>query len=147
MFDTLNGLPVHALVVHATVVLVPLMSIVTVIVAFRDRLREKYAGWVALVDLVLIGLVFVTKLSGERLQKRLGGNIAIEHGRLGSSLIWFAIGLFVAALLVVATRQKQGAARQAANVLTVVAAAALIFWTVRVGDSGARDVWGGIAGS
>jgi hypothetical protein len=147
MFDTIAGLPVHALVIHATVVLLPLMAIVTVVVAFRNRLREKYAAWVALVDLVLIGLVFVTKQSGEKLQERLGGNIAIEHGRLGEKLIWFAIGLFVASLLVVATRRTHGAPRLAANVLTVVAAAALVVWTVRVGDSGAREVWGGFGGS
>ena len=147
MFDTINGLPVHALIVHATVVLVPLMSIVTVIVAFRDRLREKYAGWVALADLALIGLVFVTKLSGQKLQQRLGGNVAVEHGRLGSSLVWFAIGLFVASLLVVATRHKDGAAKLVANGLTVVAAVALVFWTVQVGDSGARALWGGLVGS
>lgn len=147
MFDTITGLPVHALVVHATVVLVPLMAIVTVVVAFRDRLREPYAGWVALVDLLLIGLVLVTKISGQKLQKRLGGNIALEHGRLGSSLIWFAIGLFVASLLVVATRQKQGTPKILANVLTVIAAVAVIVWTVRVGDSGAREVWHGAGGA
>jgi len=144
MFDTVTGLPVHALVVHATVVLVPLMSLVTVLVALRDPLRARYAVWVAVVDGVLIGLVFVTKKSGEALQQRLGGTIALEHGRLGSSLIWFAIGLFVASLLVVATRRSGGAAKVAANALTVVAAVALIVWTVRVGDSGAREVWSGL---
>jgi hypothetical protein len=146
MFDTITGLPVHALVVHATVVLVPLMAIVTVVVAFRERLRERYAGWVALVDFLLIGLVLVTKISGEKLQERLGGNVAVEHGRLGQKLIWFAIGLFVASLALVLTRRRTGAAKVAAQVLTVVAAAALVFWTVRVGDSGAREVWGGAGG-
>lgn len=144
MFDTFTGLPVHALVVHATVVLLPLMSLVTVLVAVRDRLRTRYAGWVAGVDAVLIGLVFVTKQSGEKLQERLGGNVAIEHGRLGGQLIWFALGLFVASLLVVATRNRPGPPRLVASALTVVAAVALVVWTVRVGDSGAREVWGGL---
>ena len=34
MFDTIAGLPVHALVVHGVVVLLPLMSLVTVVWAF-----------------------------------------------------------------------------------------------------------------
>jgi cell division protein FtsW (lipid II flippase) len=146
MFDTINGLPVHALVLHATVVLLPLMALVTVLVAFRDRLRRQYAGWVALVDLLLVGLVLVTKLSGEKLQKRLGGNVAVEHGRLGDQLVWFAVGLFVASVVVVVTRQRSGVARIGAQVLSVVAAVALVVWTVRVGDSGAREVWGGAGG-
>jgi hypothetical protein len=50
VFDTITGLPVHALVVHATVVLVPLLAIVTVVVALRDRLRERYAVWGGLVS-------------------------------------------------------------------------------------------------
>jgi hypothetical protein len=144
LYDTFTGLPVHALVVHATVVLVPLMALVTVVVALRDRLRQKYAVVVAAVDAVLIGLVFVTKQSGQDLQRRLGGNVAVEHGRLGSDLIWFAVGLFVASLLVVLTRDRQGAPKLVANLVTVVAAVALVVWTVRVGDSGARDVWGGL---
>jgi FtsH-binding integral membrane protein len=144
VFDTISGLPVHALVVHATVVLLPLMALVTVLVALRDRLRTRYAGWVAVVDAGLIGLVFVTRQSGEKLQQRLGGDIAIEHGRLGRQLIWFAIGLFVASLLVLATRNRPGAPRLVASALTVVAAVALVVWTVRVGDSGAREVWGGL---
>lgn len=144
MFDTITGLPVHALVVHATVVLVPLMAVLTVVVALRDRLRDRYAVWVAAADAVLILLVFVTKRSGEDLQRRLGGDVAVEHGRLGSSLIWFAVGLFAAALLVVATRRRHGAPRAVASGLTLVAAGALVVWTVRVGDSGAREVWGGL---
>jgi hypothetical protein len=95
-------------------------------------------------DAVLIPLVYVTKLSGEALQRRLGGGVAIEHGRLGSSLIWFALGLFAAALLVVATRRRPGAPTLVANALAVLAAGAMVVWTVRVGDSGARAVWGGL---
>jgi hypothetical protein len=40
MFDTISGLPVHALVVHTVVVLLPLMSIVTVAIALRRRARK-----------------------------------------------------------------------------------------------------------
>src|SRR6185369_5094837 len=112
MFDTINGLPVHALVVHATVVLVPLMALVTVLVAFRDRLRTTYAWWVAAADAVLVPLVLVTKLSGQKLQARLGGQVAIEHGRLGSSLIWFTLGLLAAAVLMAAARDRPGPVRR-----------------------------------
>ncbi len=57
MFDTFQGLPVHALIVHATVVLLPLMCLVTVLVAVRPRLRAKYAWWTFAADVALIALL------------------------------------------------------------------------------------------
>ena len=147
MFDTISGLPVHALVIHATVVLVPLMAVITVLVAVRERLRDRYAWWVVAADAALIPLVLVTKKSGEKLQARLGGQVALEHGRLGSALIWFALGLLAAAVLVALTRRRAGAMRMVSSALTVVAAIAVVVWTVRVGDSGARALWGGLPGN
>ncbi len=44
MFDTFQGLPLHALVVHATVVLVPLMSLITVFVALRPGCASGTRG-------------------------------------------------------------------------------------------------------
>ena len=37
MFDTIAGLPIHALVVHGVVVLLPLMAIATLVWAFRPQ--------------------------------------------------------------------------------------------------------------
>ena len=39
MFDTFAGLPLHPLVIHAVVVGIPLMAIITIVVAVRKNLR------------------------------------------------------------------------------------------------------------
>jgi uncharacterized membrane protein len=73
VFDTIAGLPVHPLVVHAAVVLVPLACVGLILVVAVPTLREKYAV------LVLIGLVvgtlcvLVAESSGVALAERVGG--------------------------------------------------------------------------
>ena len=55
MFNTFQGLPLHPLVVHATVVLVPLMCLLTVLVAVRPVLRGKFAWWTFMADVLVVG--------------------------------------------------------------------------------------------
>ncbi len=141
MFDTIAGLPLHPLVVHAVVVLLPLMAVLTVVVAVRKNLRERFSWWVVGANGVIFLTTLVTKEAGESLQKSLGGQVAKEHGELGSVLPWFALFLALAsAATAVANRNK--ALGAVAVVVSIVAAVAAVFWTVRTGDSGARAVWG-----
>jgi hypothetical protein len=143
MFDTVTGLPVHALVVHAVVVLLPLMSVVTVLTAVLRSWRPK-ALWVAAADAAVFVASFAARESGESLQSRLQrlGNpaVAADHGRYGGLLPLFALFLVAAALGVhLAARRAQ--LMPVAIAVTVVAALAATGWTVLVGDSGARAVW------
>ena len=141
MFDTIAGLPLHPLVVHAVVVLLPLMALLTVVVAVRKNLRERFSWWVVGANGVIFLITLVTKEAGESLQKSLGGQIAKEHGELGSVLPWFALFLALAsAATAVANRNK--ALGPVAVVVSIVAAVAAVVWTVRTGDSGSRAVWG-----
>jgi hypothetical protein len=143
MFDTIAGLPVHVLVVHAVVVLLPLMSVVTIAVAVRRRWRSA-APWVVLADAVVVGLSYVAKESGEVLQARLSQftpNVAEQHGELGALLWYFALALLVAAVLVWLT-SRSARLVPVAVVVAVVTGVATLAWTYRVGESGARAVWG-----
>src|SRR5690349_21116499 len=143
MFDTISGLPVHILVVHAVVVLVPLMAVVTVAVAVRRGWRAA-APWVVLADAVVVGLCYVAKESGEVLQARLSQvnpGVAQQHGELGAVLWYFALGLLVAAVLVWLT-SRSARLVPVAVVVAIIAGAATLAWTYRVGESGARAVWG-----
>ncbi len=141
MFDTIVGLPVHALVIHAVVVLLPLMALLTIVVAVRQGLREKYAWWVTGANVVIFLTTLVAKESGEALQQSLGGQVAKEHGELGSVLPWFALFLAVSSAAVAYTRRNK-ALGPIAVVVSIVAAVAAVVWTVRTGDAGARAVWG-----
>ena len=73
MFDTITGLPLHPLVIHGVVVGVPLMAVVTILVAVRRNLRERYSWWVAGANSLLFLLTLVAKESGEALQEAKGG--------------------------------------------------------------------------
>ena len=145
MFDTVLGLPVHALVVHAVVVLLPLMAIVTAVVACVPRWRVRAAWPVAVIDAGMVATTFVARESGEALQTRLGGQIAQEHAAIGKNLIWFALAMFVASVVVAWFRSSQRATVGA--VLAVAAGVLAIWWTVRVGHTGSDAVWKGIIAS
>ena len=80
MFDTVLGLPVHVLVVHAVVVGLPLMAVVTAVVALMPALRLRFAWPVVVLDAGVVVATFVARESGEVLQQRLGGSVAQQHG-------------------------------------------------------------------
>ena len=145
MFDTVLGLPVHALVVHGVVVLLPLMAVITAVVACIPRWRVHAAWPVVVVDAGLVGMTLVARQSGEALQERLGGQVAMQHAELGRNLVWFAIALFLASLVVALVRRSEKAALGAS--LAVVAGVFALWWTIRVGHTGSEAVWSGIVSS
>lgn len=145
MLDTIAGLPVHTLVVHLVVVGLPVMSLVTILVAVRSAWRQ-HAVAVAVLDLLLLGATLVARKSGETFQQRLGGQVAIDHGTKGKLLLWFALALFVAALVTVVARSRASLV-PVAVVLAVLTGVAATGWTVVVGDTGARAVWEGVVDS
>ncbi|WP_270888434.1 DUF2231 domain-containing protein [Pedococcus sp. 5OH_020] len=150
MFDTVLGLPVHALVVHAVVVLLPLAALATAVWAWQRRpeRRTPRTGWlVVALDAGVTVLALVAKQSGEALQRRLGGQVALEHGSQGRWLPWLALALTAVTLLVQLSRRSGDRwpvpEVVSGSVLTVVVLVVLV-WTVRVGHSGATAVWGPI---
>lgn len=145
MFDTVLGLPVHALVVHGVVVLLPLMAMITAAVACVPRWRAHAAWPVVVVDAGMVAMTLVARQSGLALQSRLGGQVAQKHAELGKNLIWFAIALFLASLVVAMVRRSRRATLGA--VFAVVAGVFAIWWTVRVGHTGSEAVWKGIIAS
>jgi uncharacterized membrane protein len=159
VFDLVNGIPVHPLVVHAVVVLLPVAIVGTIVIALVPRWRTPYGPLVVATALVAAVLMPVATSSGEELEKRVGD--PGKHAALGDQLIWFAIPLLVlVAALVLLQRGRDRADRKAAAVgepagesprkslvtavavLAVVAAAASGVQVYRVGDSGAKAVWG-----
>lgn len=144
MFDLVNGLPIHPLVVHAVVVLLPLACLGTLAVAVRPAWRSRYAHLVAAAALLSTVLIPVATSSGEALEKHVGD--PGKHAALGDQLIWFAVPLLVVSVLMV-WLDRRGArtprtAMRAVSVLAVVAALAAGVQVYRVGDSGARAAWG-----
>ncbi|GAB2983451.1 hypothetical protein LWP59_17485 [Amycolatopsis acidiphila] len=153
----ISGLPLHVLVVHAVVVLVPLSVLAALTVTVWPAARRRY-GWVAVgVTAAATACIPIATSSGEDLRDRLVPTALIrQHAHLGDQLL-----IFVAALLVVLTalvwfarrppREAPGAARRPMRalvpvlmVLTIGLAAVSVVQVVRIGDSGARAAWSGV---
>ena len=116
------------------------MAIATIVVAVRKNLRERFSWWVAGANLLLFLAALVAKESGEALQEARGGQLAIDHGQLGSVLPWFVLVLTGTSAAVAATSRNR-ALGPVAVVAAIVASGLAVWWCIRVGDSGARAVW------
>ena len=148
MFDTVGGLPLHPLTVHAVVVLLPIACLLTVAVAVVPRWRRR-AKWVVVLDAFVAVAAFVAKESGERLLHRLESLSPTLPDGLATHTLWggrLALVAFVLALaaLAVAVTQWRPAWGRLATVVAVVVAVGALGLTVVVGDSGARAVWGSL---
>ncbi|MEU7923818.1 DUF2231 domain-containing protein [Micromonospora sp. NPDC049801] len=151
MPDTVNGLPLHPLVVHVVVVLLPLAAIGVAALAVKPSWRGRYGTLVVVIAALATLAVPLASSSGEDLEHRVGDPGV--HAQLGDTLIWFAIPLLVAAVALVwlhrrtsrPAENRTGTAGKVTVVvaaLAVVVAAANLVQVYRVGDSGAKAVWG-----
>src|SRR4051794_11715148 len=96
MPSTMFGLPLHPLLVHATVVFVPLAAVLVVLAVFSPRFRAWAGPLPAAVSLVALVLTPLSTASGENLEHDLPHNSLIEkHAELGDQLLPFTIALFV----------------------------------------------------
>jgi hypothetical protein len=142
MLDLIFGLPIHALVVHAVVVLLPLSVAGALALAAVPRWRRPYGPLVLGVAAAATLLIPVATTSGEALEHRVGD--PARHAHLGEQLIWFAVPLvtLIAGVVWLDRRRPDstGVSRVVAALLVVTAVAAGV-QTFRVGDSGARAVW------
>lgn len=156
MFDTIFGLPVHVLVLHAAVVLVPMAAGLSVLLVAlpaaarrfgiqRVWLQRAGAG-VVLLDLAALVLVWVAIQSGQELQRRLGSGDPLiqQHAELGDAMLWFAVAMLVATALYVYLLRYSRAVTIVASVLVLATAVSAGVWLVRVGHSGAEAVWSGV---
>ena len=143
--DTIGGIPVHALVVHAAVVLVPLTALGAILMAVRPDFSRRFGTLVVVVGFVAAGSCVVAKESGEQLARRVGS--PQPHVDLGDVMPLVAGGLFLLVLVfwlfdrgIPANKSRPMWLILLAGVV-VIASLAAVYWTFRVGDSGARAVW------
>lgn len=148
MFDLIGGLPLHAVVVHAVVVMLPLAVLGTVLIVVRPVWRLRFGPLVVAAAAISAALIPVATSSGEALERRVGD--PGQHAALGDQLLWFAAPLLVLSLALVLLERWRargkpglGSLRQVVAGLAVVAAFAAAVQVYRVGDSGARAVWAG----
>jgi hypothetical protein len=181
VFDTIFGLPVHPLVVHATVVIVPTAAVAVALAAGWPRFRRWAGFFPLLLSAVAVVLVPISTSSGEALEQHVGhGALIEEHAHLADGLLLPVLILAVAALALYWVQLKEavlagapagglgtaaearlatvanrvgGPGRPATVVLAVVmliavgAAAGTLVQVARIGHSGAKAAWSGVATS
>jgi hypothetical protein len=150
------GLPLHPLIVHAVVVLIPLAALGALVIAVWPAARRRLGWLVVACALAATALVPVATYAGEDLQSRLPSTELIRrHADLGEQLLPFAAGFLVVTLAFVwvgtrGSRDSSGDRRPPKvimvilGVLTVALAAVSVVQVVRIGDSGSRAAWTGI---
>jgi hypothetical protein len=157
--ETVFGLPTHAIVVHATVVFLPLASFVVLLHAFWPEARRRLGVVTPLLAGVALVLVPLATQSGEGLEHSMSENALIErHAELADGMLPWAIGLFVVAVGLWLLDLRRARARQddvtrarwvpiVIAILTVVVAVGTVQQVVRVGHAGAKATWDGVVSS
>lgn len=145
LFDTFNGLPLHPLVVHAVVVLLPLTAVCAVLMVINSRFSRRFGPIVVALGFISVASAFVAKESGEQLLRRV--DASANHVELGDRLPVLA-GLYFVILLVfwLLDRGIPGNRRRPAlviilGVLLVIASVLICLQVYAVGHSGAEGVW------
>jgi uncharacterized membrane protein len=154
MVDTVFGLPLHPLAVHATVVALPVAALTVAVAAVWPRFRRVGGALPLLLSLVALALVPVAVTSGRSLADRVEQSALVEnHRALGEGLLpWVIVLALGAAGLYWWTRRERRTAqpdqsplsRAVAAVVTLVALVGAVGTTVqvvRVGHSGTEAVW------
>ena len=147
----INGLPLHALVVHAAVVLGPLAALAGLLYVAVPRWRD-WLRW-PLVGLAAVALVsiWVAYLSGEQVEEAntYGGPLEplLETHEeraevLRLSMTAFALASFAAAWW----HTRTGVVRTVLSVVVAATAVLTLVYVVLTGDAGAQIAWSGTNG-
>jgi hypothetical protein len=164
-----SGLPLHPLIVHAVVVLLPMAVLGAVLIAVWPAIRARWAWPVVVLTVAAVVTIPLATSTGEGLEHNLPRTPALAaHAELGDQLLVFAAPLLVCvfALAFLDGRRRRGVpastsgpgtmaapaatsgrARVTAVLLAVVTVAFAVVCGVqvfRIGDSGARAAWGDV---
>ena len=168
--STVHGLPVHVLLVHAVVVLVPLCGLILALSSVWPAARRRLAAPNALLGLFTLVLVPVTTSAGEWLQGHVdSGALVRHHAELGDTAIWFTVPVAALAVLMwwrnreiaaadghlpppgplsrILAHDRPLLAPRSSAVAAVIASACIVtagaaaYDIYRIGDSGAKAAW------
>ncbi|MEO6942723.1 MAG: hypothetical protein ABI238_03450 [Terrimesophilobacter sp.] len=150
-----NGLPIHVLLVHLVVIIVPLAALAMMLSAFWPAARRRLGFLPPLIALIALIAVPFTTSAGEWLQARLVPTPLIEkHVALGPMLLPWVVAMFVVAsvLWLWYFLAPSGPPWLRVTAVIVIDAAAIVtavgsvVTIILIGESGAAAVWTGSFG-
>jgi len=137
----IGALPAHPLIVHAVVVLLPLVSILLLVGLFKRSILEKaHLYMISALAFSTVG-VLAAKSSGDSLTAAVG--LPEFHAEWGNNLVPLAMALLVSFIVfsVFAFYKKVKVASTILGSIMSVLAIGTIWMTYIVGHSGAESVW------
>jgi hypothetical protein len=144
----LAGLPLHPLLVHSAVILVPLVAISALVMSYLPSFSRRHGKLILIVALVAQVSVFLAKISGEALSEILDKEVE-KHAQLGEIAPFVTIPMVT--LIYLRWRMDRAgsstgsvAIRRLTSVALVIASLASLVVIFLVGHSGASSVWGWI---
>lgn len=147
-FGMLAGLPLHPLLVHSAVVLVPLVSIGALVMSYLPSFSRRHGKLILILALVAQVSVFLAKISGEAFSEILKKNVE-KHAELGEIAPFVTLPMVV--LIYLRWRMDRAgsstgsvAIRRLTSVALVISSLASCVMIFLVGHSGASSVWGWI---
>ena len=151
---TFAGLPAHALLVHAIVVLAPLTALLAILCAVWPAARSRFVWLVLALAAVNLVLTPLTAEAGEWLYNRQSEHSAIleTHAERGETMIYFSVALLVIAIVIAVLHVLANRSDKPRTALTVIVAVAAVLvgvssivGVVRIGHSGTEAKWGVIS--
>lgn len=155
-----NGLPVHALLVHFTVVVIPAAALALVLSALWPAARHRLGIFTPALALVALIAVPFTVNAGNWLYDRVEHTPAVEaHEAIGTSILPWVIGLFIVAAVqwvwyrfsenwragsgVLSRARVRSIVVSLLVIAALVVAVGAVVTVVQIGEAGAAAVWDG----
>ena len=139
------GLPLHPLLVHGAVVLVPLVAIGALVMSYLPSFSRRHGKIILGLAVVAQISVFLAKISGEAFEEILNKNVQ-KHAELGEIAPLVTIPMVV--LIYLRWRMDRSGStfgsvliRRLTSVALVIASLASLVVIFLVGHSGASPVW------
>jgi uncharacterized membrane protein len=148
LFGSVAGLPLHPLVIHAAIVLIPLAAISALVMSYLPSFSRRYGKVTLVIALVAQASLFLAKTTGEAFEEILDKDVG-NHAELGEIAPFVTLPMI--ALIYLRWRLDRSGAtvgsalvRRLTSLALIVASLASIVIVVLVGHSGAESVWGWI---
>ena len=142
------GLPLHPLLVHSAVVLVPLVAIGALVMSYLPSFSRRHGKIILILAVIAQISVFLAKMSGEAFAEILDKNVE-KHAELGE--ITPLVTLPMVVLIYLRWRMDRSGStfgsvviRRLTSLALIVASVVSLVVIFLVGHSGASSVWGWI---
>ncbi len=145
MFDTIGGIPVHALMVHVPIVLIPLSAIGAILIAARPKALRLFGAASVIGAVVGVVASIIAKLSGQELAQRIGW--PQDHTDYGNLFPWAAITFLLLLLIFwlfargIPLNRNRPLWLKVFGAIVILASIGITYFTVLTGYSGSQATW------